>query len=184
METNDKNRTTTIAVVTGVIALLFGLCLGALVGGAGGFLLGRQTGARFSSQYLPEAPAVPPVQVMPRSQATPMVPALPVLPNLLNRSGALVREVVAGSPAEAAGLRVGDVITAVDNTPVDTNHPLVDVLGQYQPGDKVTLEVQRGARTRSLNVTLGGHPDDKTRPYLGIRYIELPVDQMLPNPGD
>ncbi len=181
METNDKNRTTTIALVTGVIALLFGLCLGALVGGAGGFLLGRQTGAQSGGEYMPERSQVPP-----RVEVTPVVPALPGMPNLLNQTGALVREVIAGTPAAAAGLRVGDIITAVNDVPIDANHRLADVLAQYRPGDKVTLEVQRGMRGRaaSISVTLGQNPENSARAYLGVYYIELPVDDTDLEPGD
>ncbi len=181
METNEKNRATTIAVVTGVIALLFGLCLGAVVGGAGGFLLGRQTGVQYSEEYIPGR-----IQVTPRVGVTPMAPTLPVMPNLLNRSGALVREVIAGTPAAAAGLRVGDVITAVNDVPIDANHRLADVLSQYQPGDRVTLEIQRGVRgrTASVSITLGENPENPARAYLGIYYTELPIDDTDLEPGD
>lgn len=178
METSDKNRTTTIAVVTGIIALLFGLCLGALVGGAGGFLLGRQTSSQSGGEYVPDR-----IQVTPRVEVT---PGAPVLPNLLNRSGALVREVIADTPAAAAGLRMGDIITAVDDIPIDANHRLADVLSQYRPGDRVTLEIQRGMRSRttSVSVTLGENPNDRSRAYLGIYYVELPIDDTDMEPGD
>lgn len=180
METNDKNRTTTIAVVTGIIALLFGLCLGALAGATGGFLLGRQTAARSAGEYVPDR-----IELTPRIQVTPQAPQLPVLPGLLGASGALVREVIEGTPAAAAGLRVGDIITAVDNAPVDANHRLVDVLRQYRPGDRVTLTIQRNMRrTLSVSVTLGQHPDDPARAYLGVYYVELPIDDTDLEPGD
>jgi len=42
--------------------------------------------------------------------------------------------IIAGSPAEAAGLKSGDIITAVNETEIDEAHPLQDLLVQYSPG--------------------------------------------------
>jgi S1-C subfamily serine protease len=72
--------------------------------------------------------------------------------------GALVQAVEAGSPAGKAGLKVKDVITAVNGQSLDDAHPLKDMLRQFHPGDRVTLTVQRGTQKLSLDVTLGTHP--------------------------
>ena len=66
--------------------------------------------------------------------------------------------VVAGGPADKAGLREGDIITALDAHQIDDQSPLENVLTQYSPGDKVTLSVRRGDQTVSLEVTLGTRP--------------------------
>lgn len=77
----------------------------------------------------------------------------------LNRPvGARIKDVVAGAPADRAGLKVNDVITQVNDTPVDDDHPLGDLLRQFRAGDKVTLQVQRGERRVSLQATLGQPP--------------------------
>lgn len=77
----------------------------------------------------------------------------------LNRPvGARIREVVAGAPADRAGLKVNDVITQVNDTPLDDDHPLGDLLRQFRAGDRVTLQVQRGDRRVSLQATLGQPP--------------------------
>jgi serine protease Do len=60
----------------------------------------------------------------------------------------------AGSPAATAGLRENDVITAVDGTRVDTNNPLVELLGSHGPGTAVTLTVRRGTTDTTVMVTL------------------------------
>lgn len=70
-----------------------------------------------------------------------------------NQSG-----VVAGGPADKAGLKDNDVITAIDTTTLDDNHPLVSVLQNYKPGDTIKLTVQRGSQTLTLNLTLGSRP--------------------------
>lgn len=90
-------------------------------------------------------------------------------------AGTRVVEVVADSPASAAGLQVGDVITAVDSKTLDDEASLADLIAGYQPGDEVVLTVERpgtNEETLELTVTLGEHPDDAARPFLGIRYTD------------
>ena len=65
---------------------------------------------------------------------------------------------MAGSPAEKAGLQVGDIITSVDGHRVDAGAGLDDVLSLYKPGDTLMLEVLRGGQTLSIQVTLGTRP--------------------------
>jgi S1-C subfamily serine protease len=66
--------------------------------------------------------------------------------------------VVSGSPAERAGLKAGDIVTAVDGKSVDSQHSLTTLLNQHQPGDEVTLKVLRNGATISVHVTLGTSP--------------------------
>jgi S1-C subfamily serine protease len=75
--------------------------------------------------------------------------------NVTQTDGALVQAVTTGSPAETAGLKAGDVITAVNNEPVDAEHTLSDRLVAYEPADVITLTVLRGGETLSLEATLG-----------------------------
>ena len=70
-------------------------------------------------------------------------------------------------------MQVGDIITAVDGTPIDANHRLADVVSQYQPGDRVKITVWRAGDSRRITVTLGENPQDSTRPYLGVRYADF-----------
>ncbi|MFO7271535.1 MAG: trypsin-like peptidase domain-containing protein [Sphaerobacter thermophilus] len=74
----------------------------------------------------------------------------------------LVMEVASGSPADEAGLRPGDVITAIDGTTLDDEHPFLNVLYAYEPGDTVTLTIQSGrgsGQSRDVDVTLGSQSD-------------------------
>jgi S1-C subfamily serine protease len=63
-----------------------------------------------------------------------------------------------GTPAEAAGLQDGDIITAIDGRRIDGQNPLDDVLSQYKPGDTITLTVLRAGQTMQLQLTLGVRP--------------------------
>jgi C-terminal processing protease CtpA/Prc len=74
--------------------------------------------------------------------------------NLTVTDGALVTEVEAGSPAEKAGLKVNDVITAVDGDKVDQERTLRDRLIAYEPGDVVTLTVLRDGASQDIQATL------------------------------
>ncbi len=178
MEETRKDRTALIALLAGGIALLLGLCLGALGGGVAGYLIGRQTVVLRTPATLP----VPAPETIPTPQL-PQLPEIPIVPrNLFGLSGALVREIVPNSPAERAGLQVGDIITAINDMPVDADHPLTMVLSEFKPGQRVTLKVWRAGQTRTINLTLGEHPEDKTRPYIGIRFVDVSMGR--PRQGD
>ena len=69
--------------------------------------------------------------------------------------GAVVVEVVAGSPAENAGLRPGDVITRYADSPITTAEQLVEAVRRGKPGDKVEIVWVRGDEEMRETVTLG-----------------------------
>jgi len=89
---------------------------------------------------------------------------------IFGAGGASVVEVLPDTPAEAAGLQMGDRITAVNGEEITPENSLVDLLAAYQPGDEVTLTVERGDEEPfEVSVTLAEHPDDAGRAYLGVR---------------
>ncbi len=76
----------------------------------------------------------------------------------LAASGQRVTVVVDGGPAAEAGIEVADVITAVDGQKVDTAHPLLNVLFEHDPGETVTLTVERDGEQQTLDVVLDERP--------------------------
>lgn len=70
-------------------------------------------------------------------------------------SGILVAGVTEGGPAHTAGIRMGDVITAVDGTTITSFEDLSSYLGSKQPGDSITLTVERSGQSSDVQVTLG-----------------------------
>ena len=74
--------------------------------------------------------------------------------------GFYVAGVVAGSPAEAAGMQQGDIVTALNLQRVGEQVSLVGALFQYQPGDTVQLTVQRGYVSFRVDITLSERPAD------------------------
>jgi membrane-associated protease RseP (regulator of RpoE activity) len=69
-------------------------------------------------------------------------------------SGALVGSVEAGSPADKAGLRVGDIITAVDGKEIDSAMDLRRALRDKKNGDSARIDVQRGRNRSTVVATL------------------------------
>jgi putative serine protease PepD len=70
-------------------------------------------------------------------------------------TGAEIDSVESGSAAADAGLRPGDVITAVGDRPVTTATELTAAVRSQAPGEKVALTVRRGAGAQTVEVTLG-----------------------------
>jgi S1-C subfamily serine protease len=98
-----------------------------------------------------------------------------------------VTGVVAGGPAEKAGLKQGDVILSVDGTNVDPRHSLTDLIAAKKVGDTVTLSVQAEAggqspEAREVKVTLEKSPTSGG-PYAGIQYAAAPLRDGRGMPG-
>ncbi len=74
-------------------------------------------------------------------------------------TGIYIGSVTPGGPASKAGVKVGDVITAVNGTPTQTYDALSAALASKKPGQTVTLSItrQNGTKT-SVKVTLGQFP--------------------------
>ena len=84
--------------------------------------------------------------------------------------GTIVFQVIEDSPAAGAGLQIGDVITAIDGAPVDGPEALSQTVAGLEPGSKITLTVYRAGGEGALEIeaTLGEHPDDGDKAYLGV----------------
>jgi len=77
--------------------------------------------------------------------------------------GAAVVAVVPNGPADNAGLRVGDVIVALDGRPVSDSQALGAAIRSHRPGDRVTVTVVRSDGSRAdVAVTLGTNPVPQT----------------------
>jgi serine protease Do len=70
-------------------------------------------------------------------------------------SGALVVQVIPGSPAREAGVRKGDIITALGDATIVGYGDLLGALRDHEPGEGVTLTIFRNAEEKKLAVTLG-----------------------------
>ena len=71
------------------------------------------------------------------------------------RPGALVWEVLRNSPAEAAGIRPGDVITALNGKKVTDAKRLRNIIATYEAGKKIELTIWRGNHKMTITATVG-----------------------------
>ncbi|WP_027285073.1 DegQ family serine endoprotease [Rubritepida flocculans] len=78
--------------------------------------------------------------------------------NLPEPKGALVSAVQPGSPAARAGLRAGDVVTAVEGRSVATPRDLAAAVAELAPGRSATLRLLRDGAALERRVELGSHP--------------------------
>ena len=72
-----------------------------------------------------------------------------------NDLGAIVIAVVAGGPADKAGVKAGDVITTIDGSPVTDSASLGKAIRTHKPGDAVQIVVNRNGSDQTLSPTLG-----------------------------
>jgi 2-alkenal reductase len=85
----------------------------------------------------------------------PLTPRQAIAAGLNTPAGITVSAVVRGSPAEVAGIRVGDIITKMNDQLIDQTHPLNALMVKTRPGDKVRLTLIRDGQTQVVEVTLG-----------------------------
>jgi len=169
-------------------AFVISLFTSAAAGVAAGVIAVRMTAAdRVSAR----TGGFPSTQVQPN-------PANPVQPNPANpgqggnpngrgsgqgrfgAGGALISEVVAGSPAEKAGVQVGDLVVAIGGQRLDATHTLDSVVRQSKVGDTVDLQLLRAGGTQTVSVTLEASPSDPNTPYLGVRFSVTPSGNPTP----
>ena len=67
---------------------------------------------------------------------------------------------VAGGPADKAGIRENDMIQTIEGIRIDSEHPLDDVLTQFAPGKTITLGILRDGQEVTLQLTLGTRPEN------------------------
>ena len=91
--------------------------------------------------------------------------------------GVEVMNVMRDGPAAKAGLQKGDIITALDNKPVDDANTLIQMVARKAPNSVVNLQVMRNKAQSSVNVTLGERQPQET-------LTELPTSQNFDQNND
>jgi serine protease Do len=73
-------------------------------------------------------------------------------------NGATTPAITAGSPAEKAGLKDGDIVVAIQDQAIDQEHPLDMVLAGFAPGQTIDVHILRNGQPQVIKVTLGTRP--------------------------
>lgn len=76
--------------------------------------------------------------------------------------GALVSRVLDGGPADAGGLKEGDIIVSFNGSPIDLSSDLPYLVGRSRPGSEVAVVIVREGKRRTLEVEVGELADDQT----------------------
>lgn len=101
-----------------------------------------------------------------------ITPELATALNLKNTKGAIISEIVPNTPAATAGLKVGDVITDIDNHPVHGAVQLKNTMGLIRPGTSATITLIRDHKTETLTAIVANPKTlkEKEVPYFaGMR---------------
>lgn len=77
--------------------------------------------------------------------------------------GTIVAGVLRGGPADRAGIKPGDLLTAINGTPVSDPQAMLNLVAALAPGSSAKMRVQREAKTLELVVTVGKRPKPQLR---------------------
>ena len=82
---------------------------------------------------------------------------LPVSEGVYLYNSSAYSAVISGSPAEKAGLKNKDIVTAINGVKIGSKGSLSSLVGEYQPGDTIQLTVIREGKEIAINITLGAY---------------------------
>lgn len=79
----------------------------------------------------------------------------------MSQKGAIVSDLIAGGPADRAGLQVGDVVVGINGKPVTTSSELTRNVASAQSGDLLRLDVIRDGKKMNIDIRSGVRPSEK-----------------------
>jgi PDZ domain-containing protein len=100
---------------------------------------------------------------------------------VVRATGALIQDVLSGSPAAKAGLEPTDVIVATDRKPVRTTADLRRLMAAHRPGDTVRLSLRSPQGLRVVRVKTAADPHDAKRAVIGV-IVSQATQLKLPFP--
>lgn len=91
-------------------------------------------------------------------EAQDITPELAESFNLKNSSGSLIAGVLLDSPADRAGLRPGDILTAINKKPVADSQSMLNIIAMLKPREKATLSILRAGKKQDIGLIVGKRP--------------------------
>ena len=95
------------------------------------------------------------------------------------KAGAVVQDVTEDAPADAAGIKVHDVIVKIDDTDIKDSNTLVQAIAKAEPGDVMTFTIYRQGKEIKLDVEIGSKAEDALKEE-GKAAEETPAPQDQP----
>ena len=96
-----------------------------------------------------------------------------------NDKGALIKEVMKGTPAEKAGLKANDIITAINGVAISSAEDLSREVGKYMPDNKITITYLRNQQTENTTAILATNDRAANRNYQFIDTMVFKIDDMF-----
>jgi len=92
-----------------------------------------------------------------------ITPALAESFKLPDARGAIIAGVLRGGPADKAGVKPGDVLTAINDAPVSGPQSMLNLVAALQPGSSAKMKLRRQAQALDVSVTVGRRPKPQPR---------------------
>lgn len=96
-----------------------------------------------------------------------------------NEKGAIIREIMKGTPAEKAGLKVDDIITAINGVAISSAEELTREVGKYMPYNKISITYLRNQQTENTTAILATNDRAANRNYQFIDTMVFKIDDMF-----
>lgn len=98
-----------------------------------------------------------------------------------NEKGALIKEVTAGSAADKAGLKAGDIITAINQHKTEDPAALQKAVGAFKPDDTIDIVYLREGKEKKVKATLG--KNEAPEMAWGKSRFRIPLPGIAGEPG-
>jgi serine protease Do len=96
-----------------------------------------------------------------------------------NEKGAIIKEIMKGTPAEKAGLKADDIITAINGVAINSAEELTQEVGKYMPETKITITYLRNQQTENTTAILASNNRAANRNYQFIDTMVFNMDDMF-----
>jgi serine protease Do len=96
-----------------------------------------------------------------------------------NEKGAIIREIMKGTPAEKAGLKADDIITGINGVAINSAEELTQEVGKYMPDTKITITYLRNQQTENTTAILATNDRAANRNYQFIDTMVFKIDDMF-----
>jgi serine protease Do len=96
-----------------------------------------------------------------------------------NEKGAIIKEIMKGTPAEKAGLKADDIITAINGVAINSAEELTQEVGKYMPDTKINITYLRNQQTENTTAILATNNRAANRNYQFIDTMVFNMDDMF-----
>ncbi|MCD4817468.1 MAG: PDZ domain-containing protein [Candidatus Cloacimonetes bacterium] len=93
--------------------------------------------------------------------------------NLKENYGVLVKKITEDSPAEKAGIKVGDIVLKLNNEKIYTTDQLRKMIGMFEADETINISIKSGKKTKNIKVKLAKKEEKGKKAFLGVILQEI-----------